>query len=497
MAPFFIIIPLATAFVMALIAKVDERVQDSLACVSVASLFALSVLAGLWLGPNGPGITVYKVGNWLPPFGISLVIDGLTAFMLVTVNLVAFCIALFATGYMKAYTDKWKFYTLFSLMLAGINGVLVTGDIFNLYVFMEIAAISAYFLVAFGTGAEELEASFKYAVMGTIASCFIFLGIAFLYGYASTLNMADISMVLSAKGPAKVVQFVSVLFLMGFGLKSALVPFHAWLAYAHSSAPAPVSAMLSGVLIKVLGIYAIARITFCVFGAASGISVILIVLAVLSMVAGSILAFGQTDIKRLFAYSTVSQIGYVALGLGIGTPLAILGALFHLFNHSLFKSLLFLNSGSIERMTGTRDLRRMSGIIEKAPVTGYTSLVAALSICGVPPLGGFWSKLIIILACVQAGHPFLAATAVLVSILTLAYYFKALTPVLFGPAAGIGAVKVRPTFAMNAAMLILACLVMVSALMLIPQAGTLFMDSAVSALAKGGTYATVVFEALK
>ena len=165
MAPLFIIIPLATAFVMALIARADERVQDGLACVSVVCLFVLSVMAGLALGPNGSGITVYKVGNWLPPFGISLVIDGLTAFMLVTVNLAAFCIALFATGYMKAYTDKWKFYTLFSLMLAGINGVLVTGDIFNLYVFMEIAAISAYFLVAFGTGAEELEASFKYAVM--------------------------------------------------------------------------------------------------------------------------------------------------------------------------------------------------------------------------------------------------------------------------------------------------------------------------------------------
>jgi multicomponent Na+:H+ antiporter subunit D len=389
---------------------------------------------------------------------------------------------------MKKYTDKWKFYALFSFMLTGINGVVVTGDIFNLYVFMEIAAISAYFLVAFGTGAEELEASFKYAVMGTVASCFIFLGIAFLYGHTSTLNLADMSAVIAAKGPAKVLQFVSVLFLMGFGLKAALVPFHAWLAYAHSSAPAPVSSMLSGVLIKVLGIYALSRIFFGVFGMTPELSLILITLAVLSMAVGGVIAFCQTDIKRLFAYSTVSQIGYVALGLGVGTPFAILGALFHLFNHSLFKSLLFLNSGSIERLTGTRDMGRMSGVLAKAPVTGYTSLVAALSICGIPPLGGFWSKLIIILACLQAGRPVLAAIAALVSILTLAYYFKSLTPVLFG---GPGEAKARPSPAMNAAMAGLAILVVLSALVLLPPVGKIFVDKAVSVIVNGIGYAAI------
>jgi len=496
MTPLFIIIPLAAAFMMAAAAKLDERFQDALACVSGLGLLSLSVVTAVIVG-RGAGVLVYKIGNWAPPFGVSLVVDGLAAFMLVTMNLVAFFVALFATGYMKKYTDKWKFYALFSFMLAGINGVLVAGDIFNLYVFMEIAAISAYFLVAFGTGAEELEASFKYAVMGTVASCFIFLGIAFLYGYTSTLNMADMSAVIAAKGPAKVLQFVSVLFLMGFGLKAALVPFHAWLAYAHSSAPAPVSAMLSGVLIKVLGIYALSRIFFGVFGMTPEVSLILIVLAVLSMVVGGIIAFGQTDIKRLFAYSTVSQIGYVALGLGVGTPLAIFGALFHLFNHSLFKSLLFLNSGAIERVTGTRDLGKMSGILAKAPVTGYTSLIAALSICGIPPLGGFWSKLIIILACLQAGRPALAGVAALVSILTLAYYFKSLTPVLFGPDVEPGLVKSRPSLAMNAAMAALAVLVVLSALMLLPAVGKAFMDRAVSTLTSGVGYANIVSGAIR
>jgi multicomponent Na+:H+ antiporter subunit D len=283
---------------------------------------------------------------------------------------------------------------------------------------------------------------------------------------------------------------------MGFGLKAALVPFHAWLAYAHSSAPAPVSAMLSGVLIKVLGIYAISRVFFCVFGMSAAVAQILIVLAVLSMVVGAILAFGQSDIKRLFAYSTVSQIGYVALGLGIGTPLAIFGALFHLFNHSIFKSLLFLNSGSIERLKGTRDLNKISGVIADSPVTGYSSLIGALSICGVPPLGGFWSKAIIIFACIQAGRPILALVAALVSVLTLAYYFKSLTPALFG-AGTAGAIKIRPSLAMNAAMAALAVLVLLSALMLFPAAGKIFMDKAVSAIASGVGYANIVSGAFR
>ncbi|GAI38463.1 unnamed protein product, partial [marine sediment metagenome] len=177
-----------------------------------------------------------------------MVMDGLTSFMLVTVNLIAFLVTIYSISYMEKYTAKDKFYTLFLLMLAGMNGVIITGDMFNLFVFLEIAAISSYALVAFGTEHEELEASFKYAVMGCLASSFILLGIALLYSFTSTLNMADISRTLIERGDNKIIFFVSTLFLMGFGLKAALVPFHWWLPDAHPSAPAPISAMLSGVL---------------------------------------------------------------------------------------------------------------------------------------------------------------------------------------------------------------------------------------------------------
>lgn len=494
--PFLVSIPLASAFLIPLVGKRIKAAPGLLTCIASFAVTCIAFAAAGMLAANK--ILLYKVGGWMPPAGITMVIDGFSAFMLVTVNLVAFLVSVYSIGYVKKYTDTWKFYSLFSVMLAGINGVLLAGDIFNMYVFLEITAIAGYFLVAFGTSAGELEAAFKYAVMGSVASIFILLGIALVYSYTSTLNMADMAVALAAGSPGRLLQFVSVLFLMGFGLKCALVPFHSWLPYAHSSAPAPISAMLSGVSIKVLGIYAIARIFFNVFGMTSDISWILITLAIISMVAASVMAFGQSDIKRLFAYSSISQIGYIVLGLGVATPLSILGAIFHLFNHSIAKSLLFLNSGSIEHSFGTRDLNSISGVTSKAPAVGYTNLAGALSICGVPPLGGFWSKLIIILACIQANHPMLALIAALVSILTLAYYFKALSPALFGkarPEAGVAAS--REPLLMVIPMLILAIISICSVFMLLPNAGNVLLKDACAVLTGGREYAVMVLGALK
>lgn len=482
--PFFIIIPLAAAFFIPLLGK---RVKRSGDIISVAATLALSVFSIFMASLiTTQKILIYDAVKWATPIGISMVVDGLSVFMLVIVNSIAFLVALYSTGYIKKYTDTWKFYTLFMLMVAGMNGVLISGDLFNMYVALEIAAIAGYSLVAFGVDAEELEASFKYAVMGAVGSSFMLLGIALLYGYTSTLNMAQMSVVIMMRGASKIVLFVSALFLMGFGLKAALVPFHAWLPDAHSSAPTPISAMLSGLLIKVLGIYALSRIFFNIFGMTPQVSAILIGLAVLSMVVAGILAFGQYDIKRLLAYSSISQIGYIALGLGIGTPLSITGAIFHLFNHSVSKSLLFLNAGAIENSAGTRDLRQMPGVLTRSPVTGYTNLIGSMSICGIPPLGGFWSKIIIIFACIQADRPLLAFIAVAVSILTLGYYFRAVTPILFGSKGARPDNKGKPiAITMAIPMAVLAILSIISVLLLLPNTGRAFLGDAVSVLVKG------------
>lgn len=494
--PLFIIVPLASSFLVALAARSSRRLGDILSNCACLTLMVLSFYAAIAVNKIPGGIFVYNVGSWIPPIGIAMVIDGFTALMLVTVNLVAFLISLYSIEYMKKYTDKWKFYTLFMLMITGINGVVITGDIFNLYVFLEIASISSYALVAFGTESEELEASFKYAVMGSIASSFILLGIAFLYSYASTLNMADMAVVLSEKGCAKIVPFVSALFLMGFGLKAALVPFHAWLPDAHPSAPAPISAMLSGVLIKVLGVYALSRIFFNVLGINSGVLSILMFLGAVSMIVGVFLAVGQWDFKRLLAYHSISQIGYVILGIGLGTPLGIFGGLFHLFNHSIFKSLLFLNSGAVDYSLGTRDLKEMGGLKEKMPVTAYTSLIASMSIAGIPPFNGFFSKLIIILACIQADHFGYAFLAVIGSLLTLASFMKVQKYAFFGELKEKWRnVKEAPP-AMQISMIILACICAIGGIVMLPALAA-FLLSAVNVLFNGQNYAMLVLGAIQ
>lgn len=488
--PLFVVIPLGAAFLISLFGKINKLISDCLANLATFMLVVLSLLSFSY--DLSAGALVYKVGGWVPPIGICMVLDGLTRFMLITVNLISFLVTIYSINYMEKYTDKWKFYTLFMLMLAGMNGIVVTGDLFNLFVFLEIASIASYALVAFGTEAEELEASFKYAVMGSVASSFILLAIALLYSYASSLNMADISLVLAARNKGLLLSLVSILFIAGFGLKAAIVPFHAWLPDAHPSAPAPISAMLSGVFIKTLGVYALCRVFFNIFGVSSNMLFVLIVFGLISMIIGAILAIAQQDIKRMFAYSSISQIGYIIFAFGIATPLAIVGGLFHLFSHAVFKSLLFLNSGAIEYSTGTRDLKKLGGLSNQLPITGITSLFGSMSIAGIPPFCGFWSKLIIIVACVQAGYIGFAIIAILVSIVTLAYYLKFQTYTFFGtPNISLKNIKEVP-ISMKLSMIILGLICLFGGILLIPQISVHFIKPAIDVFILGTNYAFTV-----
>ncbi len=488
--PSFVVVPLAAAFVNSLLGSRIKGLPALLGGLTTVTLLVLSLVAiqRVQVVPT----MVYAVGGWKLPIGIAMVLDGLTSFMLVTVNMVAFAIAVYATEYMERFTSKAMFYTLFLLMLTGMNGVIVSGDLFNLFVFLEIAGVASYALVAFGTERHELEAAFKYAVMGTVGSLFILLGITFLYSVTSTLNMADMSLVLGDHRNSNLILMVSVLFLMGFGLKAALVPFHAWLPDAHPSAPAPISAMLSGVLIKTLGVYALCRIFYNVIGFTPALSSILMFLGTLSMVVGVLLAIGQRDLKRLLAYSSISQVGYIVLGIGLGTPLGILGGVFHLFNHSVFKSLLFLNSGAVEYATGTRDLQKMGGLGRKMPVTRATNFVASMSIAGIPPFSGFWSKLLIIIATVQAGHLGYAVWAVMVSVLTLALFVTVLKDTFLGePRQAWQDVKEVPGL-MQASMVALALICVASGMLLLPRVKDAFLHPATAIFVEGSNYAQVI-----
>lgn len=424
--PLFIALPLGMAFFIPMVGRKLKWFPDIFGNLTTFLLLLFSL-------QTMNQEVVYKMGNWPPPFGIVLVLDGFSCLLLIIVNLISFMATLFSVEYIeKLYTSKLRYYSLFLLMLAGMNGVVLTGDLFNLFVFLEIASIASYALVGFGCEAEELEASFKYLVMGSIASTFVLMAIALIYGRFASLNIAHIASLIKNYGFDEIITFAFVLLLVGFSVKAALVPFHAWLPDAHPSAPAPISAMLSGVLIKAIGLYVLVRLSFNLFGMNKLISNLFIYLGLISIMIAGLVALGQRDFKRLLAYSSINQMGYVILGFGLGTPLGILGGIFHLFNHSLFKSLLFLDAGAVEYETGTRDLEKMGRLSEKMPVTSTSTLIGSLSISGIPPFNGFWSKLVIVLAAIQAGRPFSALWAIIGSILTLAYFSKIQRYAFFG-----------------------------------------------------------------
>jgi multicomponent Na+:H+ antiporter subunit D len=494
--PAFVAIPLVTAFLLPMFGKKFKAVATVLANLAVLSLLVLAIAS---IGQSG----VYEIGKWSIPLGINLVLDGLSSLLLLAISIVSTAAMVFSIRYMEKYTAKAKYLSLFMLMVAGMNGVVLSGDIFNVFVFLEIASIASYALVGFGCEHEELEASFKYMVLGSIGSLFVLFGVALVYGNTGSLNMAYISKAIQGSGLNPGLTFALALFIAGFGLKAALVPFHAWLPDAHPSAPAPISAMLSGVLIKALGAYALCRVIFNVFGITIPMGWILIVLGLLSMVAGAFLAIGQWDIKRLMAYSSISQLGYVILGVGLGgliiaregnlawASLAILGGLFHLLNHAVYKSLLFLTSGSIQMATGTRQLKQMGGLAEKMPVTRAACTVASASIAGIPPFSGFWSKLVLVIAAVQAHFYWVAALIVFVSLCTLIMYLKVQRYAFLGETPeSLNKVK-DAKGSMVVAMVFLALLcVLMGLLVIVPSLKESILEPAVKVLTDGLEYSS-------
>jgi multicomponent Na+:H+ antiporter subunit D len=342
---------------------------------------------------------------------------------------------------------------------------------------------------------NELEASFKYQVLGGIASFLILFGIGFIYWKTGSLNIADIREAFSEGYDKTYYIFVQLLILSGFGLKAAIIPFHAWLPDAHSSAPSPISAMLSGVLIKAAGIYVIIRLFFNMFVISEGIAVLITALGTLSMVGGVFMAIGQWDIKRLLAYHSISQMGYVIMSVGIGmilvsrglktdiASLAITGGIFHLINHAAFKGLLFLNAGAIEYRIGTRNLKEMGGLSGSMPVTSATSFAASMAISGIPPFNGFFSKLVIIVAAVMARFYLLALLAVIVSIITLASFLKFQRYAFYDKAEYKGTVKASEVpFPMVFSMILLSLVCLALSFLIFPGLRELILDPAVEIL---------------
>ena len=504
--PLFIAIPLISAFLIIILGKLIRGFHRIWAPLCLLALLIMALVA---FTEPGQGSLVYAMGGWGNeggfPVGIFLVMDGFSVIMLCVISLIGFIALFYSLSYMARYTAEANYYALFCLIIAGMNGVVLSGDLFNLFVFLEVSVISSYALVAFGVGKTELEASFKYQVLGGLASMLILLAIGLIYWKTKTLNIADVRNVLGEGTSKPYYIFIQVLLITGFGLKAAIIPFHAWLPDAHSSAPSPISAMLSGVLIKAVGIYVLIRLFFNMIALTHEIAVVLATLGTISMVAGSLLAIIQWDVKRLLAYSSISQIGYVVMAFGMGmillvrgdqsgaAILAIGGGIYHMVNHSVFKGLLFLNAGALEHRLDTRDLKQMGGLASAMPVTSSTSFMASMSISGLPPFNGFFSKLIIIVAAINGKFYLLAALAVVVSIITLAYFLKFQRFAFFNKSAGKAMEKIREVpFPMSFSMVVLAILCLALSLLAIPSVNEAVLQPAIQVLMESELYSTTL-----
>jgi len=371
-------------------------------------------------------------GALVPLFKFNLIVDDLSRVVLFCIGTVLFAALFTGEHLIKEEEQRFNFMNLLVLALSGMNGVVMVKDVFSLYVFLEITAVASFILISLYRDKYALEAAFKYLVLSAVATVLLLSSIALLLLVAGDTGFSAINAAIMTSHNSAIIMFAMGLFICGLLIKGGLMPFHGWLPDAYSAAPAPVSVLLGGIVTKTVGVYALIRIVTLVFVFSSPIKYLLMLVGAVSIVFGALAALGQNDMRRMFAYSSISQVGYIVIGLGCGTPLAIFGAIFHILNHSIFKSLLFVNAAAVESQTGTRNMDKMSGLAERMPITGVTALLASLSAAGIPPLSGFWSKLLIILALWMSGQRIYAVIALAASVITLSYMLSMQRRVFFG-----------------------------------------------------------------
>jgi len=331
-------------------------------------------------------------------------------------------------------TRKSSYVNLLMTLIIGMNGMVLVSDLFSLYVFLDVVGLSSFVLIAMFRSREGLEGSIKYLITSELAGIFIMTGISFIFMKAGSLDYTVVTKTFAQQGSWTALTYLSViLMLAGFAVKAGAVPFHSWLPDAHQSADTSISILLSGIVIKIAGVYGII-VLVRLFPGVYAIRVSLAVIGLLSIVVGALLALSQGHFKRVAAYSSVSQVGYILLGLSTGTMLGLIGAIAHVFSHAMFKSTMFANAAALHEQTGTLEMDKMGGLQKQMPVTAVSSLIAFLSTAGIPPFSGFWSKLLIILALWMSGNHILAAVTLCASILTSAYLLRLQQKVFFGKA---------------------------------------------------------------
>jgi multicomponent Na+:H+ antiporter subunit D len=365
------------------------------------------------------GYVVLQSGGWEAPFGISLVADRFSAIMVAVSSFMGFGVAWYAVGEIDTGRLRRYFFPLYLILLFGVNGSFLTGDLFNLYVWFEVMLIASFILMAIGGKRDELEGALKYVSLNLLASMFFLIGAGLIYGKTGTLNMADIAAKVSAAPDAESILPAALLLFVAFGVKAAMFPFFFWLPSSYHTPPPAVSAIFAGLLTKV-GVYALFRFHTLLFASLfSHFQMLLIVLSIFTMVTGVLGAASHFQIRRILSFHIISQIGYMTVALAIMTPLALASGIFYLVHHIIVKTNLFLISGVVLRMRGSDDLARIGGLAKSAPWLACLFFIPAFSLGGIPPLSGFWAKFGVVKASLEGGHWWVVAFALLVGVLTL------------------------------------------------------------------------------
>lgn len=420
-----------------------------LATLTSWGVFAMTIalqfqVSGLVHDPSAPQSFIsYPIGNWRVPWGIEFRVDALNAFLLLVIAMISAVVTFYARLSIAKGIPPGRvrfFYSAWLLFISGLLGVAMSGDVFNVYVLIEVSALASYTLVAMGQheNRKALSGSINYLILGTIGASFFLIGVGYLYSLTGTLNMADLNDRLKSLHDNRALITAFAFLLIGLSVKMALFPLHGWLPDAHGYAPPIVSALLSGVAIKV-GAYVMIRLIFSVLGVEFSFvklptGPVLWVLASLAILLGSYTAIQQTSFKRLLAYSSVAQIGYIALGFSLANENGLTGSLIHIFNHALMKSGLFLVAGIVSYRLGEADLKGLAGLGHKMPFTMAALTAGGLGLIGVPLTSGFISKWYLVTGAIDRGVIPLAVVILLGSLLAVIYVWKVVEIVYFKPA---------------------------------------------------------------